>query len=137
MVKDAEAHASEDKKARETIEAKNNAESLVYSTEKALKDYGDKISSQEKEKIESAIKDLKDSLAKSDVSAEELKSKTESLQQASMELGQKVYENAQQQAQQAQSQAGSSAESNASSANAANNSSNDDGTVDADFEEVK
>lgn len=137
MVKDAEAHASEDKKARETIEAKNNAESLVYSTEKALKDYGDKISDSEKSKIENAIKDLKDTLANANATAEELKSKTESLQQASMELGQKVYESAQQQAQ--AQQAGANAASGAESANAgsSSNSSNDDGTVDADFEEVK
>ena len=135
MVKDAEAHASEDKKARETIEAKNNAESLVYQTEKALKDYGDKVSSDEKAKIESAISDLKSSLAKSDVSADELKSKMEALQQASMELGQKVYESAQQNAQAGQAQNGASANANASTAS--NNSSNDDGTVDADFEEVK
>lgn len=137
MVKDAEAHASEDKKARETIEAKNNAESLVYSTEKALKDYGDKISDSEKSKIENAIKDLKDTLANANATAEELKSKTESLQQASMELGQKVYESAQQQAQ--AQQAGANASSSAESANASSssNSSNDDGTVDADFEEVK
>ena len=135
MVKDAEAHASEDKKARETIEAKNNAESLVYQTEKALKDYGDKVSSDEKAKIESAISDLKASLAKTDVSADELKSKMEALQQASMELGQKVYESAQQNAQANQAQGGANANANASSANSS--SSNDDGTVDADFEEVK
>ena len=132
MVKDAEAHASEDKKVRETIEAKNNAESLVYSTEKALKDYGDKISADERSKIEASVKDLKDALAKSDVTAEELKSKTESLQQASMELGQKVYESAQQ----AQSQANGGA-SSSSSSESESKKPNDDGTVDADFEEVK
>lgn len=134
MVKDAEAHASEDKKARETIEAKNNAESVVYATEKALKDYGDKISADEKAKIESAVSDLKSALAKSDVSAEELKSKTEVVQQASMELGQKVYESAQQQAQSSQPN-GDSASTSANAGNA--HGSNDDGTVDADFEEVK
>ena len=134
MVKDAEAHASEDKKTRELIEAKNNAESLIYSTEKALKEYGDKITSGQKAKIEASAKDLKDALARTDVSVDELKSKTEALQQASMELGQKVYESAQAQAQQSQSQPNSGAES---SDNGNSQKPNDDGTVDADFEEVK
>ncbi len=132
MVKDAEAHASEDKKTRELIEAKNNAESLIYSTEKALKEYGDKITSDQKAKIEASAKDLKDALARTDVSVDELKSKTEALQQASMELGQKVYESAQ--AQQSQSQPNSGAES---ADNGNSQKPNDDGTVDADFEEVK
>ncbi|MDY5931165.1 MAG: molecular chaperone DnaK [Candidatus Ornithospirochaeta sp.] len=132
MVKDAEAHAEEDKKARETIEAKNNAESVVYATEKALKDYGDKVSASEKDKIEAALKNLKDALASSSATAEELKSKTEQVQQASMELGQKVYEAAQQQAQQGASQQSADASGAAGGAKA-----NDDGTVDADFEEVK
>ena len=134
MVKDAEAHASEDKKTRELIEAKNNAESLIYSTEKALKEYGDKITSDQKAKIEASAKDLKDALARTDVSVDELKSKTEALQQASMELGQKVYESAQAQAQQSQSQPNSGAES---ADNGNSQKPNDDGTVDADFEEVK
>lgn len=109
-------------------------QSVVYSTEKALKDYGDKISAEERSKIEASVKDLKDALARTDVSAEELKSKMEAVQQASMELGQKVYESAQQQAQSQAQPNGSSADS----ANTSNNqSSNDDGTVDADFEEVK
>ena len=132
MVKDAEAHASEDKKTRELIEAKNNAESLIYSTEKALKEYGDKITSDQKAKIEASAKDLKDALARTDVSVDELKSKTEALQQASMELGQKVYESAQ--AQQSQSQPNSGAKS---ADNGNSQKPNDDGTVDADFEEVK
>ena len=96
MVKEAEAHAEDDKKAREAIEAKNNAETLCYSTEKALKEYGDKISSSEKADIEAAIKDLRDTIASSNASAEEIKGKTEKLQQVSMQLGQKVYEAAQQ-----------------------------------------
>lgn len=134
MVKDAEAHAAEDKKAREGIEARNNAESVVYSTEKALKDYGDKISPSERGNIESAVQELKDALANSSSTPDEIKSKTERVQQASMELGQKVYESAQQ-AQQ-QSQPGSSAD-NGSSASSGSSSSNDSGTMDADFEEVK
>ena len=133
MVKDAEAHAAEDKKARDTIEAKNNAESVVYATEKALKDYGDKVSADEKSKIESAVQELKDALANSNATAEELKSKTEKVQQVSMELGQKVYEAAQQNAgaQGAANGASSSAESQTSP------SGKNDDTMDASYEEVK
>ena len=134
MVKDAEAHAAEDKKARDTIEAKNNGESVVYATEKALKDYGDKVSADERSKIESALQELKDAPANSNATADELKSKTEKVQQASMELGQKVYEAAQQNGGNAQNASSSSAtgESNTSSS-----SNNDDGTMDASYEEVK
>ena len=135
MVKDAEAHAAEDKKAREGIEARNNAESVVYSTEKALKDYGDKISPSERGNIESAVQELKDALANSSSTPDEIKSKTERVQQASMELGQKVYESAQQ-AQQ-QSQPGSSADNGSSASSGSSSSGNDSGTMDADFEEVK
>ena len=133
MVKEAEAHAEDDKKARETIEAKNNAETLCYSTEKALKEYGDKISSQEKANIEAAVKDLRDTLASSNSSLEEIKGKTEKLQEVSMQLGQKVYEAAQQ-AQNAQNSANSS---NASSNQSENTCSSNGDTMDADFEEVK
>ena len=133
MVKEAEAHAEDDKKARETIEAKNNAETLCYSTEKALKEYGDKITSQEKANIEAAVKDLRDTLASSNASVEEIKGKTEKLQEVSMQLGQKVY-GAAQQAQNAQNSANSS---NASSQSENTSSSSDGDTMDADFEEVK
>ncbi len=132
MVKDAEAHQAEDKKLREKIEAKNNAESVVYATEKALKDYGDKVSSGERSKIEAALKELKDAVANDSTSAEELKAKTDAVQQASMELGQKVYEAAQA-SQNAQGGAGASASSDTSSTAESNN----DDAVDADFEEVK
>ncbi|MGN1163971.1 MAG: molecular chaperone DnaK [Candidatus Ornithospirochaeta sp.] len=135
MVKEAEAHAEDDKKAREAIEAKNNAETLCYSTEKALKEYGDKISSSEKANIEAAIKDLRDTLASPNASTEEIKGKTEKLQQASMQLGQKVYEAAQQ-AQQAQGAgAGNGAGQAGPEAGASSSDSGD--TMDADFEEVK
>ena len=138
MVKEAEAHAADDKKVRETIEAKNNAEATVYSTEKALKDYGDKVSPSERSAIESAVKDLKDTLANANASAEEIKSKTEKVQSASMQLGQKVYEaqqanaagsNGQANGQYQQRQGGQ--EENTSSSNGS------DDTMDASFEEVK
>ncbi len=129
MVKDAEAHAEEDKKAREAIEARNTAESVVYQTENALKEYGDKIDASEKSGIEAAVADLKSALSNQSASAEELKSKTEAVQQASMKLGQKIYEQAQQ-AQQAQPGA------DASAGQASSGKKNDDGSVDADFTEV-
>ena len=122
MVKEAEAHADEDKRTRENIEAKNNAESTVYATEKALKEYGSQLS--DTSKIESALQDLKDAIA-NNASADELKSKTQALQEASMELGQKVYENAQAK----QSQQGPQGGQGGSTAGG-------DGTMDADFEEV-
>ena len=134
MVKEAEAHAEDDKKARETIEAKNNAETLCYSTEKALKEYGDKISAQEKANIEAAVKDLRDTLASSNASLEEIKGKTEKLQEVSMQLGQKIYEAAQQ-AQNAQNSANSS--NSAPNEGASGNTSSNGDTMDADFEEVK
>lgn len=87
MVKEAEAHSEEDKKIREKIELKNQAESLVYSTEKSLKDYGDKLSEEDKAKVEEAIKGVKDNLE-----SDSLKEKFENLQSASMIIGQKIYE---------------------------------------------
>ena len=126
MVKDAEAHQAEDKKLREQIEAKNNAESVVYATEKALKEYGDKVSASEKAKIEDALKALKDTLASSGATAEELKAKTDAVQQASMELGQKVYEAAQ--AQQQNAGTGSGADASASGQDASAGSSGSTGS---------
>ena len=130
MVKDAEAHQAEDKKIRETIEARNNGESIVYATEKALKDYGDKVSDGEKAKIEAAVKELKDTLANQNATAEEIKAKSDAVQQASMELGQKVYEAAQ-----AQQQASGAQSAGASDAGASSSAGDD--AVDADYEEVK
>ena len=135
MVKDAEAHQAEDRKLREQIEAKNNAESVVYATEKALKEYGDKVSASEKSKIEDALKALKDTLASTSATAEEIKAKTDALQQASMELGQKVYEAAQAQQQAGQGAAGASSTQGPEAGGAGAGGADD--AVDADFEEVK
>ncbi|HKL60005.1 MAG TPA: Hsp70 family protein, partial [Sphaerochaeta sp.] len=93
MVREAEAHAEEDKKERARIDARNEADSLVYSTEKSLKEYGDKISSEDKEKIQSSIADLKVLLENQSSSAEELKAKSEVLQQAAYKLAEEVYKN--------------------------------------------
>jgi molecular chaperone DnaK len=89
MVKDAEANAAEDKKRRELVEAKNQGESLVHSTEKSLKDYGDKVSEADKSAIETALEALRTSLASEDPEA--IKSRTNELMQASMKLGEAMY----------------------------------------------
>ncbi|MFA7128461.1 MAG: molecular chaperone DnaK [Sphaerochaeta sp.] len=94
MVREAEAHAEEDKKERARIDARNEADSLVYSTEKSLKEYGDKISSEDKTNIETAVADLKSILNNQSASAEEIKAKSETLQQAAYKLAEEVYKNA-------------------------------------------
>lgn len=92
MVNDAEAHAEEDKKEKERIEIKNEADSLVYSTEKSLKDYGDKISAEDKSKVEVALADLKTAMQGTDV--EDIKKKSEDLKQVSYKLAEEMYKNA-------------------------------------------
>lgn len=89
MVKDAEANADADKKRREMVEAKNNADAMVHSTEKQLSEHGDKISAEEKAAIEKAIEDLKAALTEDNL--ESIQAKTQSLMQASMKLGEAVY----------------------------------------------
>ena len=93
MVKDAEANKEADKKKRESVDARNQADSLVFSTEKSLKEHGDKISAEEKKAIESGIADLKKSLEGTDT--EDIKKKTQSLIQVSMKLGEAVYKSQQ------------------------------------------
>ncbi len=99
MVNEAEEHADEDRKARERIEARNEADSLIYTTEKSLKDYGDKISDDDRSKINTAIDELKKALEADD--AEQIKAKNEALKQASYALAEEVYKNAGAQADQA------------------------------------
>ena len=93
MVKDAEANKEADKKKRDTVDARNQADSLVFSTEKSLKEHGDKVSAEEKKAIENGIADLKKSLEGTDV--EDIKKKTQSLIQVSMKLGEAVYKSQQ------------------------------------------
>lgn len=95
MVKEAEINAAEDKKEREKIDARNTADSLVYSTEKTLKEYGDKVSAEDKAKIQTALDDLKTTLSNNSATAEELKTKSDALSQASYKLAEEVYKNAQ------------------------------------------
>jgi molecular chaperone DnaK len=89
MVKDAEAHAEEDKKRKAAVEAKNHAEALVHSTEKALSEHGSKVGDAERTAIENAIADLKEALKGDDSSA--IQAKTNTLAQASMKLGEAMY----------------------------------------------
>jgi molecular chaperone DnaK len=89
MVKDAEAHAEEDKKRKAGVEAKNHAEALVHSTEKALSEYGSKVGDAERRAIETALADLKEALKGDD--AEAITAKTNALGQASMKLGEAMY----------------------------------------------
>ena len=92
MVKDAEAHADEDQRRREEAEIRNNADSLVYQTEKVLRENGDKLSESEREPVEAGLKDLKEALATDDLEA--IKSATEKLVTSSQAFAQKLYENA-------------------------------------------
>ena len=93
MVKDAEANKEADQKVKEKIEARNHADGLVDSTEKALKEHGDKVSAEEKSKVETGINDLKEALKGEDVEA--IKKKTGELTEASMKLGEAVYKDMQ------------------------------------------
>lgn len=107
MVKDAEANAASDKAKREGIDAKNEADSLIYATEKTLKEMGDKVDSAEKQKIEDAIAELKKAMETDNVS--EIKAKTESLKQASYKIAEELYK---QQAAQGAAGAGPNADAN-------------------------
>ncbi len=89
MVKDAEAHAEEDKKRKAQVEAKNHAEALVHSTEKTLSEHGSKVGDADRRAIENAIADLKEALKGSDADA--ITAKTNTLAQASMKLGEAMY----------------------------------------------
>ena len=90
MVKDAESHAEDDKKRRELVEARNNGEALIHSTEKSLSEYGEKIGEGEREGITTAIEALREALAGEDI--EVIKSRTTDLMQASMKLGEAMYQ---------------------------------------------
>jgi len=129
MVKEAEQHASEDKKRRELVEARNHAEALIHTTERSLKEHGDKISASEKSAIESAVQELRGVMSGEDTAA--IKSKTEALAQASMKLGEALYRAS-------QGAAGGTSGSGPGDAGAAGTGSADKGekVVDADFEEV-
>ncbi len=121
MIKESEAHAAEDKRRREEAEARNSLDSLVYTTEKSLREYGDKLSSADKEAIEKGVSEAKEALKGSDI--EKIKSAQADLLSSSQKLGQVIYEHAQAQAKAQASGDGSSAA--------------DGEVVDADYEVVE
>ncbi|HWA37901.1 MAG TPA: molecular chaperone DnaK, partial [Burkholderiales bacterium] len=136
MVKDAEAHAEEDRKALELVNARNGLEALVHSVKKSLADYADKLDAGEKEKIEAALKDAEGAL-KSE-SKSEIDAKAQALSQAAQKLGEKMYADAQAKAS-AQAQPGDAGGAQgAPGAGSAEAGKKDDGNVvDAEFTEVK
>ena len=127
MVQEAEENAEEDKKKKALIEARNQADSLIYSTEKSLGEFGDKVDASEKASIEQAVSELKSTLESDDV--EELKAKTDALAQASMKLGEAMYKA------QAESEAASPGDEG-QGGDGEEAGKTDDDVVDADFEEV-
>ena len=129
MVKDAEAHAEEDKKRRELVEAQNQAESLIHTTEKTLAEAGDKVADDDKAAVETAIAELKTANEGEDV--DDIRAKSEALAQVAMKIGEALYKES------AEAEAAAGAES-PDDAGDGNNGSGaaDDEVVDADFEEV-
>ena len=119
MVKDAEAHATEDKKRKELVEARNQADAAVHSTEKALAEHGEKIAADDKTAIETALEDLK--AAQDGEDLEGIQAKTQALMQASMKLGEAMYQ---------------AAQGSAGGASEGGEAGSDEGVVDAEFEEV-
>ena len=126
MVKDAEANKEADKKKKETVDARNQADTIIHTTEKNLKEHGSKISDADKKAIEAGISDLRNALK--GTNTEEVKKKTQSLVQSSMKLGEAVYKSQQKDTGKKGSQ---------QNKNAKNESQNKENVVDADFEEVK
>ena len=128
MVKDAEANKEADKKKREAVDARNQADSIVFSTEKSLKEHGDKITADEKKNIETGISDLKEALKGTDV--EDIKKKTQNLIQVSMKLGEAVYKSQQKNPPNNNDKGDNSGPDSKSKTDKEN-------VVDADFEDVK
>jgi molecular chaperone DnaK len=126
MVKEAELNAAEDKKRRETVEAKNQAEGLIHSTEKSLAEYGDKVGEADRDTVRNAITALKDAIAKDD--AEMIKANTNDLMQASMKIGEAMYK--------AQQEEAAKADAEKDMAKEGGSKPKDD-VIDADFKEVK
>jgi len=123
MVKDAEANKDEDKKKRESVDARNQADTLIHSTEKNLKEHGAKVSDADKKAIEDASSALKETIKGTDI--EDIKKKTETLVQASMKLGEAIYKSQEKK------------EGSPKDGDKSDEGKKDDNVVDADFEEVK
>ena len=124
MMKDAEANKEADEKRKQEADTRNDADAMIFQTEKAIKDLGDKVDSKDKEEAESKIKDLKDALTKNDI--DDIKKKTESLQEVAMKLATKVYENA---------TANNNASASAETTTEENSSSKKDDVEEASYEE--
>ena len=129
MVKDAEAHAEEDKKKRELIGVKNQADQLIYTTEKSLKDHGDKVEAEDKKKIEEALNEVREAIKSDQV--EQINKAIEALTQASHKLAEEMYKQA---AAQQQSQAGGGGEQK--TADQPQAAKEGEGAVEAEYEEV-
>ncbi len=129
LVKDAELHAEEDKKKKELVEARNNADALIYSTEKTIKELGDKVDGETKSKVEGIIPDLRKAIDNNDL--DEIKRLSEELTQASHKLAEAMYQ------QSAAGQQGGPNPGEGPEAGAQTGAAPDDDVVDADFEEVK
>jgi molecular chaperone DnaK len=125
MVKDAEANKEADKKKRESVDARNQGETLIHSTEKNLKEHGSKVSEQDKKTIEDSLSHLRNALKGTDI--EEIKKKIQDLVQSSMKLGEAVYK----------SQQNAKPDAAAKGNDKKDEGKKDDNVVDADFEEVK
>ena len=125
MVKDAESNKEADKKKRDAIDARNQADTLLHSTEKNLKEHGVKVSEADKKAIETSSANLRNALKGTDV--EEIKKKTQDLVQSSMKLGEAIYK----------SQQSAKPDSTAKGNDKKEEGKKDDNVVDADFEEVK
>jgi molecular chaperone DnaK len=127
LIKDAELHAEDDKKKREQVEARNTADALIYSTEKSIKDLGDKVDAETKSKVEAAIEPLKKAMEGED--AEEIKRLSEELTQVSHKLAEAMYQQA--------SKADAQQQAGAADPEQPGSSAPEEDVVDADFEEVK
>ncbi len=125
MVKDAETNKEADKKKRDGVDARNQADSIVFSTEKSLKEHGDKVSVEEKKAIETGIADLKEALKGTDT--EDIKKKTQNLVQVSMKLGEAIYK----------SQQKNQPKDDKNNKDPKNKGNDKENVVDADFEDVK
>jgi molecular chaperone DnaK len=133
MVKDAEQHAADDKTQRELVEARNQADALIHSTEKSLGEFGDQVGDEEKAAIDAAMTDLREVLASEDAEAETIKDKTNTLGEASMKLGEAMYKA------QAEAEGAEGEDAGKAPGGDGGDESGDGGEtiVDADFEEVE
>ena len=134
MVNNAEAHAEEDKKRKDLVEARNHADSLIHSVEKNLEEFGEEVSEEEKTSINEAIKNLRESISADD--PEPIKAKTEELAQISMKLGEAMYKKQQETNGAGNESAGESASANGNVGDSGGKPEEDENVIDAPFEEL-